>query len=219
MFVGTITSMTWTSITERTSLTRRAGRTTQTLSLPKVIHSDTSVNVLSALPKSWLGLYEGTVLLRLVLSTAAEHKYQGENPIDVGTYALPGAKRAHDVVDFTSCNYFRCNLSSFANMTDLQFIPPARVNVDATLTEMETVSVILENPHLDRVAFFVSVASVIFSDGNTVENLVWSDNYIVLLPQERRTITAQIDLPGWTTSKLTVKRVRLRLFNNCTTGT
>ena len=190
---------------------------TQTLSLPKVIHSDTSVNVLSALPKSWLGLHEGTVLLRLVLSTTVEHT---ENPMDVGTYALPGARSTHDVVDFTSCNYFRCNLSSFANMTDLQFIPPARVNIDAYLTGMKTVSVILENPHLDRIAFFVNVASVLFSDGNTVDNLVWSDNYIVLLPQERRTITAQIYSPGWTnSSKLTVKRVRLRVFNNCTTGT
>ena len=188
----------------------------QQLSLPPTIDPDSSIELLNALPRDWLGHHNGTLLLRLALTSADSDR---EGIFDVGTYALPSMTRSNDIVNYTSCNYFRCNLTSFADFTDLQDLPSVTVNVEAVLAGPDTLSVTLENPHFDRVAFFLNIASVAMSNGETFLDLVWSDNYFILLPEERRTVFANLPNPATRSGDVAaVKEVKLRVINNCTGG-
>lgn len=190
--------------------------------LPDILPSDATIEVLSRIPDDWMGLYNGTLLLRLKLETVDAfygHNKQGGPPIiDISTYALPSNNRAQDIVDFNSCNYFRCNLSSYANMTDLQHLPMVVVNFDLNVSETGAISVVLKNGHDDRIAFLVSIASVVFSDRQTLNTLVWSENYVTLLPLEHRVVSATIPSNIWKKKiekNATVDMIRLQVLNNC----
>lgn len=181
------------------------------LILPPTIYPDSSTQLLEALPKKWFGLSNATLLLRLVL------KNEDKKTLDIGTYTLASSGRSNDIVNFTSCNYFRCNLSSFANMRDLQGLPPANIDISWVISG-SVLSINVGNPHDDRIAFFVNIPSITLSNNQIVESLVFTDNYFTLLPKEQRTISTTLAPSHFDvgTNTYAVKRVLVRVFNNCT---
>ena len=66
-------------------------------------------------------------------------------------------------------------------------------------------SVDLENKS-DRIAFFIQLSIIDETTGNTVLPILWSDNYISLMPGEKRNLRAQIN-----NKYLTDKNLQLRL--------
>src|SRR5262249_35502898 len=97
-----------------------------------------------------------------------------------------------DAVDYDAQTEYRYTpIRTYADFTDLQNLPPARVRLawrseDDGPTRRERITV--ENVS-DRLAFAVHL-SVLRSDGTDLAPVFWEDNYFELMPRENREITA-----------------------------
>lgn len=100
-----------------------------------------------------------------------------------------------DELDFSKTYWVGTPQTDFANLNGLNTMP--KVEVETKWTESvengkRTFTCTLENKS-DHIAFFIELA--VF-DKNTNEIIVpvfWNDNYISLLPGEKRTVSAQVD--------------------------
>lgn len=97
-----------------------------------------------------------------------------------------------DVLDVKKTKWFYTPVSSYADMTQLEKLPPVKLAVSGTTMRRggeEIARVSLSNP--DRsLAFFVHLQIKQGATDRDVLPVIWEDNYVSLLPGERREIAA-----------------------------
>jgi exo-1,4-beta-D-glucosaminidase len=117
--------------------------------------------------------------------------------VDRGTASM-------DVVDWGECNWFRCNVSHFADLSALAALQPVALNVELTPQAQgpgssghgsgaEAQSIVsVSNPSSATVAFLVRL-SLVDPDGTEVAPAWFDDNYFTLHPSERRSVVVRYD--------------------------
>jgi exo-1,4-beta-D-glucosaminidase len=116
-----------------------------------------------------------------------------------------------ETFDWSKSNWYVTPTESYTDYTALAQLPKVKLNV-ATRTEnkghLATTRVTLENPS-KSVAFFVRLKVNKGKGGDEVLPAVWEDNYVSLLPGEKREITAmyriadlgsakaEVEVKGW----------------------
>ncbi|HEX9941384.1 MAG TPA: glycoside hydrolase family 2 TIM barrel-domain containing protein [Thermoanaerobaculia bacterium] len=99
-----------------------------------------------------------------------------------------------DVLDWEKSEWFYTPTSRFADLTAVTRLPPASLEVSHRFrpaAEGQEVEVTLHNPG-PMLAFFVELAVVRAPSGALAAPILWDDNYVSLLPGERRTVRATI---------------------------
>jgi len=99
-----------------------------------------------------------------------------------------------DVLDFKNSNWFSTPNKSFADLTDLRKMEKVVVEENHTFTEegeFVLAKVELKNTS-DKIAFMLELLIVGSNDGQSILPVFWNDNYISLLPNETRVLTAKI---------------------------
>ncbi len=99
-----------------------------------------------------------------------------------------------DVLDWEKTQWFVTPTKRFADLTALATLPPAKLEVSHRFehtADGEVVHVTLANPG-QRLAFFVELSVVGDRTGELVAPIYWDDNYVSLLPGERRELRATI---------------------------
>jgi exo-1,4-beta-D-glucosaminidase len=99
---------------------------------------------------------------------------------------------ADDVLDAKKTKWFYTPVSSYADMTQLEKLPPVKLAVAGKAVRRggeEIAHVTLSNP-TRNLAFFVHLQIKQGSSERDVLPVIWQDNYISLLPGERRDVTA-----------------------------
>jgi exo-1,4-beta-D-glucosaminidase len=106
-----------------------------------------------------------------------------------------------DVPDFSKTEWYYTPLSEYADFVALEDLPKASVNASMTVSrraEETAARVTVENPG-SGLAFLVRLRLLKGKDGAEVLPVFFDDNYISLLPGEKRDITVQVrkgDLDG-----------------------
>ncbi len=116
-----------------------------------------------------------------------------------------------ETLDWTKSNWYMTPTASYADYTSLAQLPKVKLNVSSQSErkgEDEVTRVTLENPS-KSLAFFVRLKLDKGKGGEEILPVVWQDNYISLLPGEKREITAtcrtsalgtakpEIEISGW----------------------
>jgi exo-1,4-beta-D-glucosaminidase len=97
-----------------------------------------------------------------------------------------------ETLDWTKSNWYMTPTASYADYTSLAQLPKVRLNVSSrseTKGEDAVTRVTVENPS-KALAFFVRLKLDKGKGGEEILPVVWQDNYISLLPGEKREITA-----------------------------
>ena len=116
-----------------------------------------------------------------------------------------------ETLDWAKSNWFTTPTASYADYTSLAQLPKVKLNVSSRSErrgEEEVTRVTVENPG-KAVAFFVRLKLDKGKGGEEVLPVIWQDNYVSLLPGEKREITAtyrasamgaakpDIEVSGW----------------------
>jgi exo-1,4-beta-D-glucosaminidase len=116
-----------------------------------------------------------------------------------------------ETLDWAKSNWYTTPTASYADYTSLAQLPKVKLKVSSRSEragEDEVTRVIVENPG-KSVAFFVRLKLDKGKGGEEILPVVWQDNYISLLPGEKREITAtyrasglgaakpEIEVSGW----------------------
>jgi exo-1,4-beta-D-glucosaminidase len=97
-----------------------------------------------------------------------------------------------ETIDWAKSTWWTTPTKSFADYTALSLLPKVKLKVsDRTETtgEISVTHVTLQNPG-NTLAFFIKLRIVKEAGGDEVLPILWQDNYISLLPGERRELTA-----------------------------
>lgn len=100
-----------------------------------------------------------------------------------------------DVLDWAKSTWYYTPVSSFADFTALQSLPPITLVARGRTErrgEIETAQVTIENSSRS-VALAVHLQIKRRGDGEEVLPVLWEDNYFALLPGEKREVTARYD--------------------------
>jgi exo-1,4-beta-D-glucosaminidase len=103
---------------------------------------------------------------------------------------------ADDVLDTNKTKWYYTPVSSYADMTQLEKLPPVKLVVSGRAMRRggeQIAHVTLSNPS-NSLAFFVHLQIKQGSSDRDVLPIIWDDNYISLLPGERRDVTATYKL-------------------------
>jgi exo-1,4-beta-D-glucosaminidase len=98
-----------------------------------------------------------------------------------------------DVLDFDKSTWYYTPASAYADYKQLQGLPRTTLNVSGRVSrrgEDEVARVTLENPSR-KLAFFVRLQIQRGRGGEEVLPVLWDDNYVSLLPGEKRELTAR----------------------------
>lgn len=135
---------------------------------------------------------DGDAVVRVLTLPAAEHpvtfvdvrleREEGE-VISAHTYWVPAAS-ADDVVDYEQGYWLHTPTARHADLTALRRLPAATVVARARRDGAGAVRVEVSNES-DRLAFFVQIR-LTDASGADVLPVVWSDNYVSLLPGDTR---------------------------------
>jgi exo-1,4-beta-D-glucosaminidase len=118
-----------------------------------------------------------------------------------------------ETLDWSKSNWYTTPTKSFADYTSLAQLPKVKLNVSsrserAAHGEDVVTHVTVENPS-HTIAFFVRLKLDQGNAGEEILPAIWQDNYISLLPGEKREVTAtyragglgraepQIEVSGW----------------------
>jgi exo-1,4-beta-D-glucosaminidase len=116
-----------------------------------------------------------------------------------------------ETLDWTKSNWYTTPTESYADYTSLTQLPKVRLNVSTRSERVgneEVTHVIVENP-TKALAFFVRLKIDKGRGGEEILPVLWQDNYISLLPGEKREIIAtyhsadlgnaqpEVELKGW----------------------
>src|SRR6202023_2646170 len=96
-----------------------------------------------------------------------------------------------ETLDWSKSNWYTTPTASYADYTSLAQLPRVKLNVSSRTEKLENDSVthvIIENPS-KSLAFFVRLKLDKGRGGEEILPVVWQDNYISLLPGEKREIT------------------------------
>ena len=99
----------------------------------------------------------------------------------------------HDVYDTAATNWYMTPISQYADFRALADMPQANLSVESEVAGNK-VTVRLENPS-SVAALFVTL-KLKNAAGEVMPDLYWSDNYISLMPGEKRTIECAVETPG-----------------------
>jgi len=83
----------------------------------------------------------------------------------------------------------------YADFKELNTLPDVEVNIDHSferIGEKEKVKVVLENS-TDTIAFFIELNIIDDKSGDKILPIIWSDNYISVLPNEKKDVEATYD--------------------------
>ena len=98
-----------------------------------------------------------------------------------------------DVLDWANSKWFYTPTSEYADLTAVTKLPPSPLEVTHAFRAAgdggQEVEVTLHNPG-ERIAFFVELAVLGAESGRLAAPVRWDDNYVSLLPGERRTLRA-----------------------------
>ncbi len=97
-----------------------------------------------------------------------------------------------ETIDWAKSNWWMTPTANYADFTALSQLPKVKLKVSDSSTktgEEEITRVVLENPS-QNLAFFVRLKVDKGAKGDEVLPVVWQDNYISLLPGEKREVTA-----------------------------
>ena len=100
-----------------------------------------------------------------------------------------------DILDPTGSEWFVTPNKAYADFTALAQLPEVEIQVNQRIEEAEgkqRVRLSLVNPS-PAIAFFIELKLVGAKSGKTVLPVLWDDNYVSLLPGERRELTAFVD--------------------------
>jgi len=116
-----------------------------------------------------------------------------------------------ETIDWAKSNWYTTPTASYADYTSLAQMPKVKLNI-STRSEQngkdEVTRVMVENPS-KAIAFFVRLKLEKGKGGEEVLPVIWQDNYISLLPGEKREITAtyrsselgtakpEVEITGW----------------------
>ena len=118
-----------------------------------------------------------------------------------------------ETIDWSKSNWYTTPTAAYADFTALARLPKVKLEVadrSERQGESEVTHVTLENPSKD-LAFFVRLKVDKGKGGQEILPVLWEDNYISLLPGERREITATyraselgaakpyVEVKGWNT--------------------
>lgn len=98
-----------------------------------------------------------------------------------------------DVPDFKNTTWFYTPLSEYADFTDLDKLPKVKTDIQSSIKnegDEYKVTVTLNNPG-DNIAFLIELSVVGDKSGKSIVPILWDDNYISLLPKEKRVISAR----------------------------
>jgi exo-1,4-beta-D-glucosaminidase len=112
-----------------------------------------------------------------------------------------------ETLDWAKSNWWTTPTDSFADYTALAHLPKVKLKVvDRTEREGEQVvtHVTIENPS-KSLAFFVRLKVDRGANGEEILPVVWEDNYISLLPGEKREVTATYRASELGTAKAVVE--------------
>ena len=116
-----------------------------------------------------------------------------------------------ETLDWAKSNWYTTPTASYADYTSLAQLPKVKLNVSShseSEGEDAVTRVTVENPS-KSLAFFVRLKLDKGKGGEEILPVVWQDNYISLLPGEKREITAtyrasslgaakpEIEVSGW----------------------
>jgi exo-1,4-beta-D-glucosaminidase len=116
-----------------------------------------------------------------------------------------------ETLDWAKSNWYTTPTKSYADYTSLAQLPKVKLNVSSrseTQGEDAVTRVTVENPS-KTLAFFVRLKLDKGKGGEEILPVVWQDNYISLLPGEKREITStyrasalgtakpEIEISGW----------------------
>jgi exo-1,4-beta-D-glucosaminidase len=116
-----------------------------------------------------------------------------------------------ETLDWAKSNWYTTPTASYADYTSLARMPKVKLSVSSHSTpdaENEVTSVSVENPS-KTLAFFVRLKLDKGKGGEEILPVLWQDNYISLLPGEKREITAtyrssslggaqpEVEVSGW----------------------
>jgi exo-1,4-beta-D-glucosaminidase len=120
-----------------------------------------------------------------------------------------------DTLDWNHGNWYYVPEKEYADFTALQSLPPVKLQVESNFTaegENAVAHVTIQNPTKD-LAFQIQVKLTQGAKGAEVLPIIWDDNYISLLPGEKRELHAtyrpkdlngsppSIELTGWNAEK------------------
>src|SRR4029077_7810894 len=97
-----------------------------------------------------------------------------------------------ETLDWAKSNWWMTPAASYADFTALSQLPKVKLKVtdhSERKGEEEITHVILQNPS-KSLAFFVRLKVVKGVKGEEILPVVWEDNYITLMPGEKREVTA-----------------------------
>ena len=100
-----------------------------------------------------------------------------------------------DVNNWQRGNGVYTPISTYADLTGLQDLPQAKVTATSSTEakgENQVEHVMLENPSA-HLAFFVHLTVLRGKGGEDVKPILWDDNYITLMPGEKREVTATFE--------------------------
>jgi exo-1,4-beta-D-glucosaminidase len=117
--------------------------------------------------------------------------------------------KKEDVMDYSRHKWFVTPMKEYGDMTGLNQLPAAAVGVTKTVKtqDQETLVTVELNNSSDKIAFGIELRMERGESGQSVVPIFWDDNYVSLLPNESRTISARFqtaDLQG-EQSKLKIK--------------
>jgi len=101
-----------------------------------------------------------------------------------------------DVLDYENSEWFKTPFESYGDLTGLNNLPEAEIQTTYEFTTYETeqeITVTIENTS-DVIAFFIELKLVEENTGEVILPVFWDDNYISLLPGEKREIKAKYSL-------------------------
>lgn len=99
-----------------------------------------------------------------------------------------------DVLDYKNSSWFVTPNSSYADLTGINELKEIEIDVDHEFVSIEDtlqVKVTLNNPS-DQLAFFIELSLKNKETGMSVLPVFWEDNYVSLLPGEKREITGYV---------------------------
>lgn len=104
-----------------------------------------------------------------------------------------------DVLDFDKSEWFVTPLTAFADFTELQNLPKASVKAAMSTAEAGTTAHVKLENFGSGLAFLVRLRLLQGKDGDEILPVFWEDNYLCLLPGEKRDVTVHLrrgDLRG-----------------------
>jgi exo-1,4-beta-D-glucosaminidase len=126
------------------------------------------------------------------------------NLIGTNFYAL---STVPDVLDEAKGTWFVTPLKGFADLTGLQKLPPVQLKTVQRFIPHPNTSdfeMTLENPSASP-AFMVELMVINKTTGEALTPIFWDDNYLTLLPGEKRTVRASLPVVIRFPQQITVK--------------